>query len=86
MSQANVYEQYMLELINADRASAGAQPLAFDGDLNESAEGHSAWMSATDTFSHTGSGGSTGSIHIRSYMSLLHPLCPGSSRLPALKG
>lgn len=58
MSQANVYEQYMLELINAERAKAGAQPLAFDGDLNESAENHSNWMIATDTFSHTGAGGS----------------------------
>ena len=51
-------EQYMLELVNAERAKVGAQPLAFDGDLNEAAEGHSQWMIATDTFSHTGSGGS----------------------------
>jgi uncharacterized protein YkwD len=27
----------MLELINAERAKVGAQPLAFDGDLNEAA-------------------------------------------------
>lgn len=59
MSQANAYEQYMLELINAERARVGAQPLAFDGDLNEAAEGHSAWMIATDTFSHTGANGSS---------------------------
>lgn len=59
MSQANAYEQYMLELINIERAKVGAQPLAFDEDLNESAEGHSKWMIATDTFSHTGAGGST---------------------------
>ncbi len=59
MSLANSYEQYMLELINAERAKVGAQPLAFDGDLNEAAEKHSAWMIATDTFSHTGSGGSS---------------------------
>jgi len=58
MSQANIYEQYMLELINTERAKTGAQPLAFDGDLNESAENHSSWMIATDTFSHTGAGGS----------------------------
>ena len=58
MSQVNAYEQYMLELINADRAKFGAQPLASDGDLNESAENHSAWMISTDTFSHTGAGGS----------------------------
>lgn len=59
MSQANAYEQYMLELINSERAKVGAQPLAFDGDLNESAENHSSWMIATDTFSHTGAGGSS---------------------------
>jgi serralysin len=58
MSQVNAYEQYMLELINAERSKVGAQPLASDGDLNESAENHSAWMISTDTFSHTGAGGS----------------------------
>lgn len=59
MTQPSATEQYLLELINAERAKVGAQPLAFDGDLNEAAEGHSAWMIATDTFSHTGSGGSS---------------------------
>lgn len=59
MSQANAYEQYMLELVNSERAKTGAQPLAFDSNLNTAAENHSAWMIATDTFSHTGSGGST---------------------------
>jgi serralysin len=59
MTQPTALEQYLLELINAERAKVGAQPLAFDGDLNESAEGHSAWMIGTDVFSHTGSGGST---------------------------
>ena len=59
MSQANAYEQYMLELVNAERAKAGAQPLAFDSNLNTASETHSAWMISTDTFSHTGSGGST---------------------------
>ena len=58
MSQANAYEQYMLELVNAERAKAGAQPLAFDSNLNTAAENHSSWMISTDTFSHTGSGGS----------------------------
>jgi Ca2+-binding RTX toxin-like protein len=58
MSQASANEQYLLELINAERAKAGVQPLAFDGDLNEAAELHSAWQIATDTFSHTGAGGS----------------------------
>ncbi|WP_230534150.1 CAP domain-containing protein [Microvirga roseola] len=59
MSQATAYEQYMLELVNAERAKVGAQPLAFNGDLNESAESHSDWMIATDTFSHTGASGSS---------------------------
>ena len=52
-------EQYLLELINSERAKAGVQPLAFDNDLSESAEGHSKWMLAADVFSHTGSGGSS---------------------------
>lgn len=59
MSQPSAYEQYLLELINADRAKVGAQPLAFNEDLNDAAGKHSAWMIATDTFSHTGAGGST---------------------------
>ena len=59
MSNASDLEQYMLELINAERAAAGVAPLAFNGDLNESAEDHTAWMLATDTFSHTGAGGSS---------------------------
>ncbi|HEX2136057.1 MAG TPA: CAP domain-containing protein [Microvirga sp.] len=59
MSAPSALEQYMLELINAERRKAGAQPLAFDGDLNQAADGHSAWMVATDSFSHAGSGGST---------------------------
>lgn len=65
MSQVNAYEQYMLELINADRAKSGAQPLASDGDLNESAENHSAWMISTDTFSHTGASGSDPGARIK---------------------
>jgi Ca2+-binding RTX toxin-like protein len=59
MSQATAYEQFMLELVNRERAKAGAQPLAFNGNLNASADSHSDWMIATDTFSHTGMGGSS---------------------------
>ncbi|PWK66416.1 CAP domain-containing protein [Aminobacter sp. AP02] len=59
MTQHSANEQYLLELINAERAKAGAQPLAFDNDLSEAAEGHDQWMLAADVFSHTGSGGSS---------------------------
>jgi len=59
MSQATAYEQFMLELVNRERAKTGAQPLAFNGNLNESADSHSTWMIATDTFSHTGLGSSS---------------------------
>jgi serralysin len=59
MSQATAFEQLMLELVNAARARTGAQPLAFNSALNTSADRHSDWMIATDTFSHTGSGGSS---------------------------
>ncbi|MGI6852905.1 CAP domain-containing protein [Mesorhizobium sp. 1B3] len=58
MPQHSANEQYLLELVNAERAKAKAQPLAFDNDLSEAAGGHSRWMLATDTFSHTGSDGS----------------------------
>jgi Ca2+-binding RTX toxin-like protein len=49
----------MLELINAERAKVGAQPLAFDANLLSAAEQHSLWMLSSDTFSHVGSGGSS---------------------------
>jgi uncharacterized protein YkwD len=65
MSQPSAYEQLMLELINDERAASGAPPLAFNGDLNESAELHTSWMIATDTFSHTGSGGSDAGERMR---------------------
>jgi hypothetical protein len=57
MSQANVYEQLNLELINAERKKVGAQPLAFDSNLNTAAERHSDWMLDNDIFSHTGMNG-----------------------------
>ncbi len=59
MSQATSYEQLMLELVNRERAKTGAQPLAFNGNLNDSADAHSGWMISADVFNHTGSGGST---------------------------
>ena len=59
MSQPSALEQLMLELINEERAAVGLPPLRFNGDLNEASEDHSLWMLATDTFSHTGQGGSS---------------------------
>jgi len=59
MSEANSYEQYILEIINIERAKAGVQPLAFNSSLNAASEKHSAWMDKTDTLSHTGEGGSS---------------------------
>jgi Ca2+-binding RTX toxin-like protein len=65
MSQASVYEQYMIELINADRIKAGVQPLAFDDNLNTAAENHSLWMIDTDIFSHTGINGSNAGTRMK---------------------
>jgi Ca2+-binding RTX toxin-like protein len=41
------------------------QVLAFDSQLELSAQRHSDWMLATDTFSHTGAGGSTATERMR---------------------
>ena len=59
MSTASSIEREMLALINQERTSRGLEPLQLETRLNESSEDHSEWMLATDTFSHTGSGGST---------------------------
>jgi uncharacterized protein YkwD len=59
MSEPTAYEQYMLELINQERAQAGVQPLADNGLLNDAAGAHDQWMIDTDVFSHTGVNGSS---------------------------
>jgi uncharacterized protein YkwD len=74
MSEPSAYEQYALELINAQRldpqgaadaygagtiSAAQLQPLAFNLLLNDAAEDHSQWILQTNRFSHTGQGGST---------------------------
>ncbi|MEZ5721460.1 MAG: CAP domain-containing protein [Paracoccaceae bacterium] len=59
MTLASKVERLMLDLINDARADAGLDPLVLALDLNTSAEDHSSWMLRTDTFSHTGAGGSS---------------------------
>lgn len=59
MSQANDLERLMLGLINDERAAAGIGPLSFNSNLNDASEDHSRWMLDTDTFSHSGAGGSS---------------------------
>lgn len=58
MSVASDLERQMLDLINAERAAHGLDALELELRLNDSAEDHSSWMLATDTFSHTGVGNS----------------------------
>ncbi|WP_050603990.1 CAP domain-containing protein [Ruegeria sp. 6PALISEP08] len=59
MSTASSIEQEMLTLINAERTARGLNTLQLETQLNDSSEDHSTWMLNTDTFSHTGSGGSS---------------------------
>ncbi|MEP4195221.1 MAG: CAP domain-containing protein [Aliishimia sp.] len=54
MSQASALEQEMLELVNAERAKVGVEPLTFDDNLNTAAEDHSSWMLQNDVFDHQG--------------------------------
>ncbi|GGH36852.1 Hemolysin-type calcium-binding repeat-containing protein [Cribrihabitans marinus] len=59
MTQADSLERQMLDLINAERAARGLDPLQLELRLNDAAETHSEWMLAQDVFSHTGAGGSS---------------------------
>lgn len=57
MSYATKHEAYMLHLVNEARADAGIRAMRFDGNLNQAADWHNAWMLRTDSFSHTGANG-----------------------------
>lgn len=59
MSNANPLELGMLDLINAERAAAGLDPLQLITLLNAAAETHSQWMLEDDQFSHTGDDGTS---------------------------
>jgi Ca2+-binding RTX toxin-like protein len=59
-------ETLFLQLINEARANAGVKALAFDGELLDSSDAHSAWMDQTDTFSHTGVNGSSAGARMTS--------------------
>ncbi len=59
MSVASDLERQMLELINAERAAYGLDPVTLELRLNSSSEDHSQWMLDQDVFSHTGVGGSS---------------------------
>jgi serralysin len=59
MTTPTSLETLFLQLVNGARASAGVRPLAFDGELLDSSDAHSAWMDRTDTFSHAGVNGSS---------------------------
>ncbi len=59
MAEASQWETYLGQLINQDRAAAGLKPLSFDYELLVAADRHTDWMLDTDTFSHTGAGGSS---------------------------
>ncbi|TYB82668.1 CAP domain-containing protein [Oceaniovalibus sp. ACAM 378] len=65
MAQASSLERQMLELINDERTSRGLDPVQLELRLNDSAETHSEWMLAEDTFSHTGTGGSSASVRMQ---------------------
>ncbi|WP_170333176.1 CAP domain-containing protein [Ruegeria arenilitoris] len=65
MSTASTLERQMLALVNSERAKNGLQPVRLELRLNDAAEDHSRWMLNTDTFSHTGVGGSSATQRMR---------------------
>ena len=59
MTQSSADEQFMLELVNAARATAGVQPLAMNSSINTAAELHGDYQISTNSLTHTGAGGTT---------------------------
>ena len=55
----------ILRLTNYQRGKHGCAPVRQDKRLVSAGRAHSAWMSRTGTFSHTGSGGSTFVTRVR---------------------
>ena len=64
MSTANTFEREMLALINQERTSRGLDSLMLETRLNDSSEDHTTWMLESDTFDHTGQGGSSATQRI----------------------
>lgn len=56
---ANPTELRVVEIINAERAAVGLQPVHTEVHLNSSAQHHSDWMAEEGVLSHTGENGST---------------------------
>ena len=65
MSIPSALERQMLDLINAERAARGIDPLTFDRRLNAASEDHSEWIQSTGRFSHAGQGGSSPTERMR---------------------
>lgn len=65
MALATDLERYMLDLVNAERATNGLHALKLEQNLNTSADEHSQWMSDFDTFSHTGVSGTSAGDRIK---------------------
>lgn len=59
-------EQYMLELVNSERAKADLPPLALNSLLSKAAEAHNNWMVKANKFQHEGQGGSSPTQRMRS--------------------
>jgi hypothetical protein len=61
---ASELEQRLVALMNAERDAEGLPELKLEAHLNASAQAHSDWMAAAETFSHTGEDGSSATERI----------------------